>query len=220
MIQYVIFDMNGIIINDEWVHELAFQQVLNNYDIQLTSADYLRYIAGQTDREGLSNYLKSNNYHLDLKGILKQKSSKYLELFPKHKATYPGLLALIKRLSSNYTLALASGAIRKEVELVLNEFKLRPFFKVTLSADDVAKGKPDPEQYLLTAEKLGASPIECVVIEDSKSGVVAAKSAGMQVIAVTTTHAKQDLIQADRIVDNFSEINSEVINNLNPIAEY
>ncbi|MBP7876269.1 HAD-IA family hydrolase, partial [Candidatus Woesebacteria bacterium] len=138
------------------------------------------------------------------------KGEAYLKLFPEYKKSYPGVIDLIKDLSENYTLGLASSATRAEIDLITKEFGIDSYFKVVVSAEDVAQGKPNPEPYLKAASLLKVSPDECVVIEDAIDGVKAAKSAGCMCIRVATTHPKGLATNADRTVDSFEEI-AEVI---------
>jgi HAD superfamily hydrolase (TIGR01509 family) len=214
MIKAVIFDMNGVIIDDEHIHELAFQETVKRYNIDLSHEDYLECCAGKTDYAGYKEIASKFTIHLNVDKLLNEKSQAYLNLFPTNKKKYPGVINLIRLLSKDFILALTSSSSKAEVDLIIKEFDIQEEFQVTISADDVTKGKPNPEPYLTTAEKLSLSPYECVAIEDSKSGVISAKSAGCYCIGIITTHHKSDLEQSDLIVHDFSEISTEVIGNL------
>lgn len=203
----VIFDMNGVIINDEHIHEMAFRETVSPYNIDLDHQAYIDYCAGKTDREGYEEIAAKFSVSLPLDDLLKQKSQMYLELFPANKKSYPGAIELIHSLAKEYTLALTSSSSRDEVDLITREFGINNEFKITVSGSDVKKGKPDPEPYLITADRLGFKPSECVVIEDSRSGVISAKAAGMYVVAITTTHKSGQLEMADRIISNFDDFN-------------
>jgi len=95
--------------------------------------------------------------------------------------------------------------------MILNHFKIKKLFKIIITAQDITKGKPDPEPYLITAKKLQKNPKNCLAIEDSQSGVLSAKAAGMKCIAITTTHSEKDLANANLVVYTFSEINEDII---------
>lgn len=211
MIKAILFDMNGIIINDEHIHEMAFKETVKSFGIDLNHQTYLDCCAGKTDRLGYEEIATKFSTDLPVDDLLRQKSEMYLKLFPANKKDYPGVIDLIHSLAKDFVLALTSSSSREEVDLITKEFGIDHVFKITISAKDVNKGKPDPEPYLITVKKLGFKPNECVVIEDSLSGVLSAKSAGCYCIGVTTTHTKQDLINSDLIVDSFSEINAQVI---------
>lgn len=211
MISHVIFDMNGVIIDDEYVHEIAFQATVKKYGIKMTHEMYLACCAGRTDRAGFETVANETGVNLPIEQVLEDKSQQYLELFPKYKRSFPGVIALINKLKRDYILALTSSASRAEVEMTLKEFEITDCFKVIVTADDITKGKPDPEPYLLTAQKLHVNPDVCVVIEDSRNGLLSAKAAGMKCIVITTTHAKADLKEADLIVDSFAVIDVKAL---------
>lgn len=203
--------MNGIIIDDEHIHEMAFQETVKPFGIDLDHQGYLDYCAGKTDRAGYEQISAKFSKDLPVNELLQQKSQMYLKLFPANKKSYPGVTDLIHALAKDFTLALTSSSSRAEVDLITKEFGIYHEFKVTISANDVMKGKPDPEPYLITAKKLGFQPNECVVIEDSRSGVLSAKAAGCYCIGVTTTHSKDDLAKADYVADSFSDITTTMI---------
>jgi len=213
-IKAVIFDMNGVIINDKHIHKIALNKTLKPYRISLNDEGYLKCCAGKTDRAGFEFIAKKFKKKLPIDKLIKQKGQIYLKLFLTNKKACPGIIKLIHLLAKNFTLAVASSALRQEVDLTIQEFGIKQDFEITISANEVTKGKPDPEPYLITAQKLGLKPEECVVIEDSKSGVISAKRAGCYCIGITTTHSKKDLAQADLIVNQFSAINTRVIQGL------
>ncbi len=213
-VKAVLFDMNGIIIDDEHIHELAFQETVKPFGIILTHENYLECCAGKTDKAGYESISAKFSKALPIEDLLNQKSLQYLSLFPANKKSYPGVIELIHTLSKDFTLALTSSSSRQEVNLIISEFGIQDKFVVTISGNDVHKGKPDPEPNVLTAEKLHLQPNECVVVEDSKSGVTSAKAAGCFCIGVTTTHTREDLKQADIVVSSFSEISATRIASL------
>ncbi|MDA1079170.1 MAG: HAD family phosphatase [bacterium] len=210
MIKAVIFDMNGIIIDDEHIHELAFSHVVQRFGIEISHELYLECCAGRTDRAGFETIAERFSVPLPIDAVLVEKSQAYLTLFPKTKKAFPGVLELLHSLEkTDLTLALVSSASRIEVELVIKEFGLTNTFVQTISADDVTLGKPDPEPYQKMIRLLGLKADECVVIEDSRNGVLSAKAAGCACVAVTTTHEREDLLEADLTVDRFEELDED-----------
>lgn len=210
MIKAILFDMNGVIIDDEHIHEKAFHDTVKGFGIDLSHENYLECCAGRIDEVGYEKIAKKHGKQLPIEKLLRKKSEVYLNLFPTHKKAYDGVVDLIKKLSQNFQLALTSSSSRVEVDLVLKEFDIAQYFEVTISADDVSRGKPDPEPYLTTVEKIDKKPSECVVVEDSASGVRSAKQAGCWCIGVTTTHEKKKLLEADIVVDSFEKISEEI----------
>jgi len=215
MIKAILFDMNGIIIDDENIHEMAFRETLRPYNINFNHQTYLDCCSGKTDRAGYEEIAAKFSTNLPIDDLLSQKGKMYLKLFPANKKSYFGIIELIHSLSGSYKLALTSSSSREEVNLITKEFGISNEFEVIISGDDVHKGKPDPEPYLITANKLGFEPKECVAIEDSPSGITSAKAAGCYCIAVTTTHTKKDLAAADLVVNDSSEITTQIIQNIN-----
>lgn len=211
MITTVIFDMNGVIIDDERIHELIFQDSVLPYGIKISHEEYLECCAGRTDREGYESIGRKFGQDLPVDELLQVKHAMYREQFPKYKQAYPGVLELIEHLAESYQLALVSSAARSEIDLITSEFGINRYFAFTISAEDVQRGKPDPEPYRKAVDWFQASPNECVVIEDSVNGIRSAKSAGCFCVAVTNTHAREELVQADLIVDSFAEITDELL---------
>lgn len=214
MIRAILFDMNGIIIDDEHLHEITVKETVKPFEIDLTHQTYLDCCAGQTDREGYEHIASKYATSLPLDALLEQKSKLYRALYSSNKESYPGVVDLIHLLGKNFTLALTSSSSRAEIDLIIKDFGVDDAFKVIVSADDVTKGKPDPEPYRITVDKLGLKPQECLAIEDSPNGILSATTAGCYCIAVTTTHIKNDLLRANLIVDSFYEITSESIRGL------
>jgi HAD superfamily hydrolase (TIGR01509 family) len=217
MIKAIIFDMNGVIIDDEHIHEKAFQETVKDFGIHLTHKDYLSCCAGKTDRQGYLDIERETKVKLPIDKLLNKKSQMYIRLFPENKIAYKGVIKLIKDLSKQYIVALTSSSSRAEVDLIIDEFDIKNNFKTTISGDDMQNGKPNPEPYIKTVEILQVKPTECVVIEDSYNGIKSAKDAGCYCVAITTTHKREYLNGADIIVNTFDEITNNLINNINKI---
>lgn len=206
-IKAIIFDMNGVIVDDEPIHELAFKSVLKNYGIKLTSNDYSDLCMGRTDKGGFEAIMeKFSLNNIDINDLIAQKSKKYPRLITGNVKSIRGVIELIKKLAKKYPLALTSSSTRGEVETILKIFEIKKYFKVIVSAEDITHGKPNPEPYLLTAKKLRINPANCLVIEDSKNGVISAKCAGMKCLAIAPGYKGAGLKLADRIINNFSEL--------------
>jgi len=205
MISAIIFDMNGVIIDDEWVHSLAFQEVLKEFNVDITEEDYNKYSLGIPADASFKNIIKAFNLDLDLtiEDLVSKEKQAYNRLIEGKMKAVPGVVKVIKKLSKKYKIALASSSKLEEVEKVLAYFKIKEYFDEIITVDDVINGKPDPEIYLLAAKRLDVPADECVVFEDAAHGVDAAKSAGMRVIAVTTNLPVEELGNADMILEDF-----------------
>ncbi len=204
--------MNGVITDDEEIHELATQQVFEKIGIHLTSETYRELCLGRTDMASFKDiFQKFSVKNQNISDLISLKSSRYQRLIKGNLIVYPGVVELIMNLSKNFTLALTSSSTFEEVHSVVNQLKIKKFFKILVTARDVKHGKPDPEPYLLTAEKLNVKCSECLVIEDSENGVQSAISAGMKCIAITNTEDPINLLKADQIIDGYTSITKDFI---------
>ncbi|MFN0071310.1 MAG: HAD family hydrolase [Chloroflexota bacterium] len=138
-----------------------------------------------------------------------------MELIRQHVSIFPGVCELIRLAATHYPLAIASGSLRPQIEHIIEKAGIGDAFAHISSAEDIRQGKPDPEIFLhaLTGLNRGAAldepivPADCLVIEDSRPGVRAARAAGMKVLAVTNTHPADELQEADAIVGSLAGVN-------------
>jgi len=211
MLSAVIFDFNGIIVDDEPIHFELFRKVLGEEGIILTEADYYARYLGYDDRGAFLAGFQDNNRSLadgKLAELIERKAVYYQEAIRDHVAIFPGVKSLVAALAPTLPLAVASGALRHEIQTILTTAGLIDRFKAIVSAEDVARGKPEPDIFLkalasLNAQSNGNETIQaadCVVIEDSKEGVRGARRAGMRVLAVTNSHPAESLAEAHAIV--------------------
>ena len=202
----VIFDMDGVIVDSEPRHERAFLEVLSEIGYAdchgLRFADYI----GRADREIWVDFLARHNPVQTMEQLLEMKRERVVEIIRREQPVFDGLPGLIKKLATQYQLAVASGSERQVVQEVLSLEGLRGFFPVVVTSADVTRGKPAPDIFLRAAELLDVRPKDCWVIEDSKPGVAAGLAAGMQVIAITNTHPAAELGQADYVVSTYDEV--------------
>ena len=215
MITTVIFDMNGVITDDEDLHELATQKAFATVGLEITPEIYRQYCLGRTDAAAFVDLIRDFQLkNQEVAALIADKSIVYQALIADNLKVYPGVVALIEKLHQNYTLALTTSSTFAEVQTVVGQLQLKNHFKVIVSSKDVKRGKPDPEPYLLTAEKLGVSSSNCLVIEDSENGVRSAVAAGMTCIGITNTEKRDKLTQAHYIIDDYSELTDHLIQSL------
>ncbi|MDO8518967.1 MAG: HAD family hydrolase, partial [Deltaproteobacteria bacterium] len=146
-----------------------------------------------------------------LKTLIEKKSALYLPIIREKLKFFPGVLDFIRQVSKKYSLAVVSGALRNEIDFALKEGKVEACFDVIIAADDTKHGKPDPEGFVLALAKLKAKnpeirPDNCLVLEDSQAGIIAAHQAGMKVAALTHTYGAVELKEADFIWDSFQSL--------------
>jgi beta-phosphoglucomutase len=212
----IIFDFDGVIADTEPLHFAALRQVLAGIDIGLTEAEYYTDYLGFDDRGCFMAALHQHHRQTTpavLTELMRHKALAYLTAVKQHLTIFPGVRELVREAAERYPLAIASGALRNEIELILEESGLRKAFRHITSAEDVTRGKPAPDPFLhamaalnTSSESLSLIPGDCLVIEDSFPGIRGARAAGMKVLAVANTHAMQDLHEADSLAHSLVDI--------------
>lgn len=214
MLQAVIFDCDGVLADSEGVHLRAFQEVLSGEGITLSREDYFARYLAMDDRGCFTAVFRDAKRPLDnarLGELVRRKSEVYLEATKTGVALIPGAPELVRGLARRLPCAIASGALRHEVDLVLRAGSLASTFRVIVTAEDVSRGKPDPESYETALARLNEAragnpaigPADCLVVEDSRHGVAAARAAGMPCLAITTSYPPEALRGADWVVETF-----------------
>ncbi|MBW4654579.1 MAG: HAD family phosphatase [Kaiparowitsia implicata GSE-PSE-MK54-09C] len=225
MLKAVLFDFNGVIINDEPLHERLLDKILVEENLRPNPDEYRQFCVGRSDRACITDLFAQRGRILNpaqLDTIVQRKSTYYQQYLETMESlpVYPGLVDLITTLqAAELALAVVSGAVRAEIELVLQRLDLAQYFSVLVAGDEIAKSKPEPDGYLLAVERLNQltpnlnlHPSECLVIEDTFAGVEAAKRADMQVIGVAHTypfHMMQRV--ANWTIDYYSDLELERI---------
>jgi beta-phosphoglucomutase len=218
MLRTVIFDFNGIIVDDEPIHFKLFQRVLGEEGIVLTEEAYYARYLGFDDRGAFMAGFRDNNRPLTddkLAELIDRKAAYYQLAIRDHVVIFPGVKTLVYGLAPVVPLGVASGALRREIVTILTTARLLNYFQAIVSAEDVEHGKPEPEIFLKVLAKLNAGaspriePADCVVIEDSKEGIRGARRAGMKCLAVTNSHPLELLGDADAIVKSLENVGLE-----------
>lgn len=241
MLRFVIFDFDGVIADSERLHFEMFRQSLETLDIQINWEEYHEKYLGYTDHDCLHKILSDRGLEPDMQTITKlfeEKKQRFADKVNQTRLIIPGVDGFLQRLQdAGIHCAICSGALKSEIELILADSGLRDHFLFIVAADDVSRGKPDPEGYRLClqrineipAEKTGSSdnpaiapPVrtsETLVIEDSHWGIQAAQQAGMRCLAVTNSYTADVLQKADRIVADLNQVTVEALNELLPEAD-
>ena len=212
----VIFDFDGVIADTEPLHFASFRQTLDEIGITLTESDYYANYLGYDDRGCFIAALTAHQRPADpatLTTLMQRKAQAYLESVKDHLIIFPGVREFVHETAAAYPLAIASGALRHEIELILEQAGLQKEFLHITSAEDVTRGKPDPQPFLQALGALNRHCPEqaitagsCLVIEDSLPGIRGAKTAGMKVLAVANTHTIQDLHEAHAITQSLAQV--------------
>ncbi len=224
MLRAVIFDFDGVITDSEILHLRAFNQSLAQYGIEITKNDYYTMYLGFNDTDCYKLLIEKGLLKMDeqqINTLMIQKKKIFEQLAKAEGKMIEGVRDFLNMLEqNNIPMAICSGSLLTEVEMVLEEARLRHLFEVVVSGEQVKKGKPDPEGFLLSLQRLNENrenPItanQCVVIEDSHWGLEAAKAAGMHTIAVTNSYDAGQLSMADKIVDRLSELSIDDLQQL------
>jgi HAD superfamily hydrolase (TIGR01509 family) len=196
---HVVFDMDGVLVDSEPVHERANAEYLAGLGMTLDQ-ELADEMMGRRVRE-LTDAL-AQRLGLDPERVFSDREAIFWRLLEQGLEAMPGLHAAVDRLArAGLPLAVATSGTRAYVDFVLDRLQVRAAFAAVVSGEDVRNGKPDPETYLLAAERLHADPGDCVAVEDTTHGIAAAHGAGMRAVAVThPMNANLDLSAADAVV--------------------
>ncbi len=224
MLKAVIFDFDGVITDSEILHLRAFNQSLAPYGIKITTNEYYTTYLGFNDNDCYSLLVEKGLLKMDkqeINALMKQKKRIFEQLAKAEGKMIEGVRDFLTMLEqNNVPMAICSGSLLTEVEMVLEDARLRHLFEVIVSGEQVKKGKPDPEGFLLSLQRLNENrensitANQCIVIEDSHWGLEAAKAAGMHTIAVTNSYDAEQLSQAEKIVTRLNELSIDDLQQL------
>jgi len=214
MIKGIIFDMDGVLTDNKEQDFTAWKRVFFDFGLELTFDGYKSF-TGMKGEEIVKKYVRPNAGDEEATSLTRRKEEYFIEEIKKTKIEpTKGVERFLNDLRANgIKMGIGTAAMKFKANAILEELGLKQFFEVLVSAEEVKKGKPDPETYLKVVEKLNLKPEECFVIEDAPNGIEAAKNGNIKCIAITTTHQRSKLGMADIIIDSFDElVVSELIN--------
>jgi HAD superfamily hydrolase (TIGR01509 family) len=192
----VIFDMDGVLIDSGACHRAAWQALLEELGAPVP-AEFWRRTIGRPAHEAVLGLLDRAVPDAEARRLSRRKHEHYTRFAARGLPAVRGAAAFVAGLRARrIPRAVATSARRVDVDRLLGPLGLLEHFDAVVTAEDVTRGKPDPEVYLRAAERLGAAPADCVVFEDSLVGVMAARSAGMRVIGLATAHTVEELLGA------------------------
>jgi beta-phosphoglucomutase len=217
MVRAVIFDFNGVLVDDEQIHFELFREVLAQEGVALTARQYHERYLGFDDRGCFEAALVDAGQAADrdrVEALIARKARRYGERARTGLRIFPGASACVSALSDRWPVAICSGALRPEIEFALDQMQVRDHIAVIVAAEDTTRCKPDPEGYLLALEGLRAqvgpdlAAEDCLVIEDSLAGIASARAAGMRAVGVTPTYTAEALREAgaDAISDGLTSL--------------
>lgn len=203
----VIFDMDGVICHTNPYHSIAFKEFFSSRNLDPSEEEYAQHMFGKSNSYILSHFLKRSIDGEELLQLEDEKESLFRKIYEPHVEPIAGLVDFIRDLKLHKTkIGVATSAPLANLELILSKVPIRAELGSIMASEHVKKHKPDPEVYLKSAKNLGRQPGQCLVFEDSFSGVSAAINAGMKVVGVLTSHSKEELPPCDLYINDYRDL--------------
>lgn len=200
----LIFDMDGTLLDNNRYHLKAWRTFFGHHGVALSEEEYLARVSGVNSAETIRRLLGNDLTEGDVKSLQAEKESLYRGYIARHLEPVAGLTGLLDDMRKEQVpMAVATSAPKENIGFTLEGLGIAEYFQIVTGADMVRRAKPDPEIFLLTATRLGYSPGDCIVFEDSVSGLQAARAASMRIVALRTAHTDKELKQADLLIDDY-----------------
>jgi len=226
MIRAIIFDFDGVLVDSEPLHYRAFLRTAQEagLDIDFSYDEYLQKYVGLDDREGFRAMIAAANagsmlapdFANQVARLCEEKKDIFAAIVAEGFDPIAGAIDFVKSLTADFPIAIASGATRADIDIILGPLDLAPRFDPIICADDVPRSKPDPMTYRMAFAALakrfrGLRPDEVLAIEDTAAGIDSARGAGLIALGITTTTDAATLKQAHRVVDGFRGLSLEML---------
>jgi len=202
-----LFDWDGVVIDSSAQHEESWERLADELGKPLPTDHFVRGF-GMKNQVIIPTILKWTEDPDEIHRHSLRKEELYREIIRERGIQpLPGVIELLRMLADHgVPCAVASSTHRRNIEVIFDAIGVRPCFEAVVTAEDVSHGKPDPEVFVKSAQRIGCQPTHCVVFEDAHVGIEAARSAGCKVIAVATTNRLEDLGQADIAVASLNQV--------------
>lgn len=214
MISAVVFDFDGVLADSEPLHLRAYQEVLDALGVTLTRDEYYTRYLGFDDENVFRLVGEAYGWNMTparTAALMAEKCRLFDAMLAEADVLYPGAAECVERLAGEYPLGIASGALKHEIQAILNRYDLARRFRFVVAAGDTPAGKPSPDPYLRAAALHGMPPGSCIAIEDSRWGIESATAAGLTCIGITNTYAASELDGADAVISSLSEFTADLI---------
>lgn len=209
MIEAIIFDMDGTLVDTEPFNTEIEKHLFELNKIEISEEEHLKYLGAASDAMW-KEIVEQHNLQIPVEELIEQSHIESIRYFTEIEKipVMPGLIELLEKLQDKkYPMAVASSSTPEIIDLILRRTNLKNYFQVIVSAQETGKSKPEPDIFLLTAEKLGIKPAYCLVVEDSENGIRAAIAAGMTCVAYQSPDADpQKQKEADAVIRNYSQL--------------
>ncbi len=212
-IEAILFDMDGVVVDNLPYHVDAWLLFCEKNNIPLTKEIFYKELNGMNSKDTFEWFFKRSMSKDEILPLEEEKELIYRAFYKPHLTPAPGLVAFLTRMKSQgIKTALATSAGPGNIDFTIDGIGLRDQFDVIVGGAEVSKGKPDPEIYLLAAEKLQVNPANCWVIEDSMQGIKSGQAAGCKVVGITTSHTKEELSHTNLQSKDFVGLAEKLLN--------
>jgi beta-phosphoglucomutase len=203
-----IFDMDGTLVDNNPYHFKAWKELFDQYNrVEVTPDLFNEKISGVPGMVIMRTFFGADYDEQQMKAMFEEKTVRYREIYQPNIAPINGLERLLQELkNAGVKLAVASSATTSNIDFILNNLSIKPMFDTIVDGPRISKAKPNPQIFLKVADDLGITPDNCVVFEDSLSGVKAANAAGMKVVGITTSHTAAELHPVDMVINNYTGV--------------
>ena len=215
MINTILFDMDGVICHTNPYHSKAFQVFFKKRNMNPTEAEFEKHMYGKSNSYIFSHFFGRKIEGEELTTFEDEKEGLFREIYAEHVSPIEGFLPFVDLLAKKkYKLGVATSAPRANLNLIMDTLNIRDYFNSLLASEDVTSHKPDPQVYLKSARNLNAQPAECLVFEDSFSGITAAINANMGVVGVLSSHSREELPPCVLYIEtyNINTLNKSFLN--------
>jgi beta-phosphoglucomutase len=203
----MIFDLDGTIIDNNSFHRNAWISYLEKQGRHVSKEEYNRQFNGRTNKDVIEYLFQRKMTDEEVLPFALEKEAIYRNIYQPHIQPVPGLLELLADLQDlNIPMAIATSGIQVNIDFMFEHVPVKKYFSAVINSSHIKKGKPDPEIFIKAAEAMNVIPEKCLVFEDAVVGIDAARSAGMKVIAVSTTHPPDELKEADLVIRDFNDL--------------
>lgn len=202
-IEAIIFDMDGVIVHSNPTHKKIIQEFCAKHDLEVKEEEFREKVYGRTNQDWIPAVF-GNLSDKEIQNYADEKEAMFRAAFDPAEHKVPGIVAFLDLLQKHQIkCVVATSAPAENAEYILNELSLNSYFERVLNSSDVTKSKPHPEPYLKAAKSVSANSENCIVFEDSISGVESGLAAGSKVVGVATTHTHEELSNCSLVIDDF-----------------
>lgn len=209
----ILFDMDGVICHTNPYHEIAFEVFFDKHKIQYSKQEFEKHMYGKHNSHIMTHFFKRPIYGAELTELEDEKESIFREIYKDKVTPITGFIDFLDLLkASHFNTAVATAAPIANMNLIVDELRIRSKMNTLLGSENVTLHKPHPEVYTKAANNISIRPENAIVFEDSFSGVTAGLNAGMKVIGVLSTHTKKQLPPCSYYIHDYTEIDLNIIN--------